>query len=248
MADEPGRFCLDFAIAGAVATKRKRATAAEVLALLQARYPEAACALRHGDPWQLLTATILSAQCTDVRVNIVTPALFAKYPTPEALGAADPADVEALIRSTGFFRQKTKSIIAMSQDVAGRFGGKVPETLAELTTLRGVGRKTANVIIGVAFGGDGVVVDTHVRRLSRRLGWTKQTDPVKIEQDLMALFPRDQWTQMGTVLIWHGRDLCPARKPRCAECPVGHLCPEGRKRLAAPGAAPLSQISGMRRE
>ncbi|MDE2127799.1 MAG: endonuclease III [Armatimonadetes bacterium] len=218
-------------------TRCKREAAAAVLDLLEARYPEASCALQHRDPWQLLTATILSAQCTDVRVNMVTPALFAKYATAAALGAAKAEDVEAIIRSTGFFRQKAKSIIAMSQDLVDRFGGKVPETLPELTSLRGVGRKTANVIIGVAFGGAGVVVDTHVRRISRRLGWTKQSHPAKIEQELMALFPRERWTQMGTVLIWHGRDLCPARKPRCAECPVNELCPEGRKRLATPSTA-----------
>jgi endonuclease-3 len=178
----------------------------------------------------LLCATILSAQCTDARVNLVTPQLFKKYPTPRKLAAANPEDVEELIKSTGFFRQKAKSLIAMSRDVVERFGGAVPETLEELVTLRGVGRKTANVIIGVAFGGDGVVVDTHVKRISRLLGWTTHTDPVKIEQDLMKLFPQRDWSPLGHVLIWHGRTLCIANRPKCAQCPVCPLCPEGKRR------------------
>src|SRR5438034_1038613 len=161
-------------------SKQAKEKAAEVLRRLRERYPDAECALHHKNPWQLLCATILSAQCTDVRVNMVTPNLFAKYPRPEALASASPADVEKIIQSTGFFRQKTKSLISMSQDVVANHGGEIPETMDELTELRGVGRKTANVIIGVAFGGEGVVVDTHVRRISGRLGWTKNTDPVKI--------------------------------------------------------------------
>src|SRR2546421_9111875 len=175
-------------------SKQAKEKAAEVLRRLRGRYPDAECALHHKNPWQLLCATILSAQCTDVRVNMVTPHLFAKYPTPQALAEANPADVEEIVKTTGFFRQKTKSLISMSQDVVDKFGGRMPETLGELTTLRGVGRKTANVMIGVAFGGDGVVVDTHVRRISRLLGWTKQADPEKIEQELMALFPKNDWT------------------------------------------------------
>ena len=213
-------------------TAKQKAVASEALRRLKECYPEAECALKHRDPWQLLCATILSAQCTDVRVNMVTPTLFARYPGPQALASADPADVEDIVKSTGFFRQKTKSLIEMSQDVVDRFGGEVPETLDELTTLRGVGRKTANVLIGVAFGGDGLVVDTHVRRIANLLGWTKQDDPVKIERELMSLHPRSEWTSLAHVLIHHGRAVCIARRPKCGECPVNDLCPEGIKRLA----------------
>lgn len=216
-------------------TRAKKLHAAEVLARLRERYPEAECALKHENPWQLLCATILSAQCTDVRVNMVTPRLFARFPTVESLAAASQDDVEEIVKSTGFFRQKTRSLISMSQDVVSKFGGKLPETLEELTTLRGVGRKTANVLIGVAFGGDGLVVDTHVNRLSRRLGWTKNTDPVKIEEDLMALHPKRDWTVLGHTLIWHGRTICDARKPKCGECPVFELCPYGRTHLPSTG-------------
>jgi endonuclease-3 len=159
---------------------------------------------------------------------MVTPGLFARYPQPLDLASADPEEVERIVQSTGFFRQKTKSLIAMSQDVCERFGGRVPETMEELTTLRGVGRKTANVLIGVAFGGDGITVDTHVRRISRLLGWTKQSDPEKIERDLMALFPREDWTPLGHMVIRHGREICIANRPRCGECPVADLCP-GRR-------------------
>ncbi len=200
--------------------------AMEVLERLMERYPGATCALVHRNAWELLCATILSAQCTDKRVNMVTPALFARYPDPYAMAAADPAELESMIRSTGFFREKTKSLITMSQDIVTRFGGKVPENMDELTSLRGVARKTANVVLGTAFGkNEGVVVDTHVKRIAQRLGWTQHTDPDKIEQDLMALFPRDLWTVLGHTLILHGRDLCDARRPRCAECPVAELCP-----------------------
>lgn len=206
-------------------SKLQKERAAEVLRRLRERYPEAECALKHENPWQLLAATILSAQCTDVRVNMVTPHLFARYSAAQMMASAKHEDVEELVKSTGFFRQKTKSLISMSQDVTDKYGGRVPETMEELTSLRGVGRKTANVVIGVAFGGDGVVVDTHVNRISRKLGWTKQTDPVKIETDLMALHPKEHWTVMGHTLIHHGRTLCIARKPNCAECPVEELCP-----------------------
>ncbi len=205
--------------------------AAEVLRRLRERYGEPECALHHENAWQLLIATILSAQCTDARVNIVTPRLFARYPTPADLAAADPKEVEQIIQSTGFFRQKAQSIISVSQDIVDKFGGKVPETMEELTTLRGVGRKTANVLIGVAFGGNGVVVDTHVKRISGLLGWTTNTDPEKIEQDLMELHPRSCWTPLAHLLITHGRELCVANRPRCAECPVWDLCPEGIRRL-----------------
>jgi endonuclease-3 len=212
-------------------SKRQKERAAEVLQLLEERYPDAECALKHENPWQLLCSTILSAQCTDVRVNMVTPHLFARFPTPEALATADPSEVEEIVKTTGFFRQKTKSLIEMSQDVVSRFGGDVPDKLDDLVSMRGVGRKTANVVIGVAFGGQGVVVDTHVKRISRLLGWTKEEDPVKIEQDLMALHPRTEWTQLAHTLIWHGRTICIARRPKCGECPVNHLCPEGVLRL-----------------
>ncbi len=213
-------------------TPREKERAAEVLRILKGRYPDAECALTHEGAWQLLCATILSAQCTDARVNMVTPRLFARYPTVAALAESSAADVEEIVKSTGFFRQKTKSLIEMSQDVVARFGGEVPCALEDLITLRGVGRKTANVLIGVAFGGEGLVVDTHVRRISNLLGWTKQEDPVKIEQELMKLHPRQEWTNLAHVLIHHGRTICIARRPKCGECPVKSLCPEGIRRLA----------------
>lgn len=198
----------------------------EVLHRLMARYPEAGCALTHRGPWELLCATILSAQCTDKRVNMVTPALFSRFPDAASMAAADPAEVEEIVRSAGFFREKTRSLIAMSQDIVERFGGRTPDTMADLTSLRGVARKTANVILGTAFGkNEGIAVDTHVKRIAARLGWTAQKDPDKVEQDLMALFPRELWTILSHTVILHGRDLCDARKPRCAECPVADLCP-----------------------
>jgi len=209
-----------------MAGRASRARAREALSLLMARYPGADCALVHRNAWELLCATILSAQCTDKRVNMVTPVLFDRFPTPEALAAADPAEVEDIVKTTGFFREKTKSLIAMSQDVAERFGGRVPADMKALTSMRGVARKTANVILGTAFGkNEGVVVDTHVGRIARRLGWTCETDPVKVERDLMALFPRKLWTVLGHTVILHGRDLCEAKKPRCGECPVRSICP-----------------------
>ncbi len=189
-------------------------------------YPGAECALVHRNPWELLCATILSAQCTDKRVNMVTPELFARCPDAAAMANAEPEAVEDIIRSTGFYREKTRSLIAMSQDIVNRFGGRVPETMEELVTLRGVARKTANVVLGTGFGkNEGVVVDTHIGRLARRLGWTAETDPVKVERDLMALFPRELWTVLGHTLILHGRTICEARKPRCGECPVAAACP-----------------------
>lgn len=218
-------------------TPTQKRDAQRVLALLREQYPDAECELTPRDPWRLLCAVILSAQCTDARVNMTTPILFARYPTAEALAAADPAEVEEIVRPTGFFRQKTKSLIAMSQDVVARFGGKVPETLEELTSMRGVGRKTANLIIGTAFGGQGIVVDTHVKRLSKRLGWTTHTDPEKIERDLMELFPRDVWTQLGHTLIFHGRRVCKAQRPDCPNCPILEHCPEGRARLSGAGSS-----------
>ena len=193
---------------------------------LQARYPDARCSLDYQDPLELLVATILSAQCTDVRVNLVTKDLFRKYRTAGDYAAADPSLFEAEIRSTGFFRNKTKSVIGMAQALVERFDGRVPATMDDLTGLPGVGRKTANVVLGNAFGKDeGVVVDTHVARIAHLLGLTREADPVKIEQDLMAVVPRKQWTGFSHLLIHHGRAVCVARKPRCAECPVVELCP-----------------------
>ncbi len=198
----------------------------EILRRLERRYPEAKCSLDHEDPLELLVATILSAQCTDARVNLVTRDLFRKYRTAGDYAAANPAVFEQEIRSTGFFRNKTKSVIGMAQGLMERFGERVPDTMEELTSLPGVGRKTANVVLGNAFGKDeGIVVDTHVARISRLLGLSRQTDPVKIEQDLMSVVPRRRWTLFPHLLIHHGRAVCVARKPRCAMCPVADLCP-----------------------
>ncbi|HET9425146.1 MAG TPA: endonuclease III, partial [Gemmatimonadaceae bacterium] len=174
-------------------------------------------------------ATILSAQCTDKRVNMVTPELFRRYPTPAAMAAAKPEDVEDIIRSTGFFRAKAKSLIGMATAVAGKHGGAIPARMEDLVELPGVGRKTANVVLGNAFDTNvGVVVDTHVTRVSQRLALTKQTDPVKIEQDLMKLFPREGWTMLSHLFIEHGRQVCDARKPKCEVCPLSDLCPSSR--------------------
>jgi endonuclease-3 len=200
--------------------------APQILTRLQAAYPEARCALDHRNAFELLCATILSAQCTDARVNLVTPALFAAYPTPEALARARPEDVEAIIKSTGFFRNKTRSLIGMAQALVADHGCEVPRTMDQLRVLPGVGRKTANVILGNAYGiNDGITVDTHVARLSRLLGLTGEDDPVKIEQDLMPLFPQEQWGLLSHLLIFHGRQICIARRPRCGECVLADLCP-----------------------
>ena len=197
-----------------------------VISALEEQYPEARCALEHRSPLELLVAPILSAQCTDVRVNIVTQDLFPKYRTAEDYANADPEVFEQEIRSTGFFRNKTKSILGMAQGLVERHGGKVPSTMEELTALPGVGRKTANVVLGNAFGIDeGVVVDTHVKRISNRLALTTNSDPEKIEQDLMQLVPRSKWTLFAHLLIHHGRHTCPARAPKCEICPIRDLCP-----------------------
>jgi endonuclease-3 len=196
------------------------------LSRLKREYPEAHCALDHVDAYQLLVATILSAQCTDARVNMVTPTFFARYPSPEALARANPGEVEDIIRSTGFFRNKTRSLIGMAQALVADHRGEVPRTMEELQVLPGVGRKTANVVLGNAFGiNEGVTVDTHVTRLSRLLGLTRHDDPVKIEQDLMRLFPREEWALLSHLLIFHGRQVCVARRPRCPECVLADLCP-----------------------
>lgn len=203
-----------------------RRPALEILSLLKEAYPDARCALEHRNAYELLCATILSAQCTDVRVNMVTPALFARYPTPFELARAKPADVEEIIKSTGFFRNKTRSLIGMAQAVVADHGGEVPRTMEELRQLPGVGRKTANVVLSNAYGtNEGVTVDTHVTRLSRLLGLTRDTDPVKIEEDLMRLYPREDWGILSHLLIFHGRQVCIARRPRCGECVLARLCP-----------------------
>lgn len=204
--------------------RRKRAHS--VLRTLMKRYPNAGTALRHRNAFELLIATILSAQCTDKKVNEVTEELFRRYPGPAELAAADPEELESLLRPTGFFRQKARSVQAASAAILERFGGEVPDTMEGLTSLPGVARKTANVVLGQWFGKPaGVVVDTHVRRLSQRLGFTEQDQPERIEADLMELFPRSRWIPLGSVLILHGRDTCVARKPRCDECPVRDRCP-----------------------
>jgi endonuclease III len=212
--------------AGRESKAARTARAKEILSRLQREYPDARCALDHGGAYQLLVATILSAQCTDARVNMVTPAFFARYPSPEALARADRAEVEEIIRSTGFFRNKTRSLIGMAQALVADHRGEVPRTMEELRVLPGVGRKTANVVLGNAYGiNEGVTVDTHVMRLSRLLGLTRHDDPVKIEQDLMPLFPREQWALLSHLLIIHGRQVCIARRPRCRECVLADLCP-----------------------
>ena len=203
--------------------------AAEAFDLLAAEYPDARCALTHANAYQLGVATILSAQTTDERVNMVAPALFKTYPTPAHLADARPEDVEEIIRSTGFYRNKTKNILGFAQGITELHGGEVPHTMKELTALPGVGRKTANVILGNAFGIDeGVVVDTHVKRLSTLLAFTNEKTPEKIEGDLMRLFPEERWTLLAHLLIFHGRQVCVARRPRCEACVMSHLCPSSR--------------------
>lgn len=211
-------------------SKKARAErAAEVFDLLQGEYPDAHCELDFADPFQLAVATILSAQTTDVRVNMVTPVLFARYPDAEALANARQEDVEEIVRTTGFFRNKAKNIIGFARGLMGEHGGTVPRTIAELSALPGVGRKTANVVLGNAFGiNEGVVVDTHIRRLSTLLRFTREKTPEKIEQDLMKIVPPERWTLLAHLLIWHGRRVCDARKPRCEACAISHLCPSSR--------------------
>jgi len=221
--------------------------AAQVVRRLKAAYPDAHCALHFHSPLQLLVATILSAQCTDVRVNIVTKDLFQKYPDAEAFAAARPADLEKAVQSTGFFRNKAKNIKACCTDLVEQHDGRVPEDLDALVRLAGVGRKTANVVLGTAFGiPSGVVVDTHVGRLSKRLGLTRQSDAVKIERDLMALLPKKEWVDFSHRMIAHGRKICIARKPKCEECPLLTICPQigvAEKRSAKPGARPQKRVA-----
>jgi len=199
---------------------------AEITCRLRLAHPDAACALHHSNAFQLLCATILSAQCTDERVNLVTPTLFERYPTPEAMAAADRAELEDVIRSTGFFRNKAKSLEESSAAICERFGGAVPQEMDDLLSLHGVARKTANVVRGVCFGlADGVVVDTHVKRLSQKLGLVEGSTPEKIERELMALLPQSDWIDISHLLIFHGRRICNARKPLCAQCTLADLCP-----------------------
>lgn len=198
---------------------------AELLKRLDATYPGVTCALTHRDAWELLVATILSAQSTDVRVNMVTPELFKKYPTVRDFAALKPEELEADVRSTGFFRNKSKSVVGAAKKIVNEFGGKVPDEMDALLTLPGVARKTANVVLGTWFGKpEGVVVDTHVQRVARRLELTAETDPAKIEQDLMRVIPRERWILFAHQLIWHGRRLCAARLPKCADCPLENIC------------------------
>ena len=212
LADQPSRTAL---------VRRARRINRELAVL----YPDAHCELNFSSPLELLVATILSAQCTDKRVNLVTPVLFARYRTAADYAAADRGELEKIIQSTGFFRAKTTSLIGLGQALCERFGGEVPGRLRDLVTLPGVGRKTANVVLGDAFGVPGITVDTHFQRLSRRFGWTVQDDPVKIEHEVGSLIPRAEWTALSHRMIWHGRRVCHARKPACGACGIAALCP-----------------------
>ncbi len=209
-----------------------------MLARLAERYPGAECALEHRNAYELLVATILSAQCTDARVNQVTPAFFARWPTPASLARASQADVEEVIHSTGFFRNKAKNLLGMAQRIDRVHAGEVPSSMEELLLLPGVARKTANVVRGVAYGlADGIVVDTHVTRIAGLLGWTRHGDAVRIESDLMALLPREAWIDVGHRLIHLGREICIARRPRCDLCPLNDLCPSAQAPREGPGSA-----------
>jgi endonuclease-3 len=227
---KPGRVSRGApAVAAGTARMRLRGTnplrVKAILEGLDEMYPAASCELKHDNPFQLLISTIMSAQCTDVRVNEVAKTLYVKYPTPKHFAYANPSELEQDIRPTGFFRNKTKSIMGASKAIVDTFGGQVPQTMEELLALPGVARKTGNVVLGSGFGiASGVVVDTHVIRLSNRLDLTKHQDPKKIEVDLMKILPQDRWVLFSHQLIWHGRRLCVARKPRCAECKIEHLC------------------------
>jgi endonuclease-3 len=207
-------------------TDELRKRAKRIVSLLKKQYPDAKCALNYENPLQLLVATVLSAQCTDVRVNMVTPALFARYPNAEAFANADLSELETAIKSTGFFRNKARSIQESTKRIVSDYGGEVPNTLEDLVHLPGVGRKTANVILGNAFNVPGITVDTHVRRVSHRLGLTKHSIPEKIEQDLMELIPKKEWTAFSHRMIFHGRQVCHARKPTCEICALNKVCPK----------------------
>ena len=200
-------------------------SARSIYRILTKEYPDARCELDFNSPLELLVATVLSAQCTDIRVNAVTPVLFKRFPTLETLAAAKLSEVEEIIYSTGFFRSKAKNIKELANKILNDFGGEVPNNLAQLVTLPGVGRKTANVVLGNAFGIPGLTVDTHFGRLSRRFGWSTATDPVKVENDVAKLIPEKEWTLLSHKLIWHGRRICHSRKPECGICPLAKLCP-----------------------
>ena len=204
----------------------KTRRAAAILERLKARYPVPETMLTHENPWELMIATVLAAQCTDARVNTITPELFRRWPGPAEMMQATQEEIESVIRPTGFYHNKAKNILGAARRVTEAFGGEVPRTLAELITIPGVARKTANVVLWGAFGiNEGLAVDTHVKRLSFRLGLTKNTDPVKIEQDLMKIFPREEWGDVNHRLVWFGRDVCDARKPDCGQCELAELCP-----------------------
>jgi len=227
----------------------RQALAGVVEQRLRAEYPDAHCELDHRNAFELLCATILSAQCTDARVNLVTPHLFARYPDANALASAALPDVEEIVRTTGFFRAKAKSLVGMATALVARYGGEVPRSIAELVPLPGVGRKTANVILGNAFNiNEGIVVDTHVQRLARRLGLTREVDPVSIEQALMPLFPRESWTLLSHWLIWHGRRVCFARKPSCSQCVLRDVCPSAEVPVERPTAASAGTLAAAPRQ
>lgn len=216
--------------------KTNRAMA--VLARLKKRYPEPETMLDHKNPWELLVATVLAAQCTDARVNTITPELFRRWPDPAALARAPQEELEDVIHAAGFYHSKAKNLIGAAKRVVEAYGGEVPHTLEELVTLPGVARKTANVVLWGGFGiNEGLAVDTHVKRLSFRLGFTKNTDPVKIEQDLIKIFPREEWGDVNHRLVWFGRDVCDARRPACSECELYDLCP--RKGVKTPPEPPV---------
>ena len=220
-------------------TGAHKARANKILDVLAEAHPDATCALHYRNPYELVAATILSAQCTDERVNLVTPQLFLRYPTAADLAAARPADVEEIIKSTGFFRAKTKSLLGNARGLVERHGGEVPRTMAEMVKLPGVGRKTANVVLGHVYGiNEGIAVDTHVLRVSNRLGIAASDDPLVVEQQLMAMIPRERWTQVTDVLIFHGRRICDARRPLCGQCPVFALCRWPSRQAFAMGQPP----------
>ena len=229
---------------------QRRARAVEVLARLKQIYPQAICELTHDNPFQLLVATILSAQCTDTRVNMVTPALFAQYPTAELLATADISRVEELVRSTGFYQTKAKNVIGMAHGVVERFGGEVPCEIDDLVSLPGVGRKTANVLRSVAFNLPGLPVDTHVGRLSRRLGLTSHEDAVKVEHELNAMLPPSEWGEFSLRLILHGRRICDAKKPRCGDCDLADICPSSelpRSKMASSAGSKAKKVASQKR-
>jgi len=225
-----------------------RTRAGTVVAALESAYPDAICALAHRDSYQLLVATILSAQCTDARVNMVTPELFRRFPDPASLAKADSAELENLIRSTGFFRAKARNLLAMAGQIVARHDGAIPEDLEALTALPGVGRKTANVVLGTAFGiASGVVVDTHVKRITRRLGLTESQTPEQIERDLMELIPQAEWVNFSHRLIHHGRRVCLARSPRCESCSLASLCPKVGVPVSRVSSSPGKAVKSSRR-